>query len=193
VTENEILHRSYDVELEAGEGRTVEGKAVPYGEVAEVVSYGKRHRESFEAGAFRRATRSFGRMELLVEHRDESAIDAIGVGISAEEREDGLYGSWRIYDGAIGDHVLERVQGGALRGLSIGFRPLGPGRRLEDGTLVRTACHLDEVSLTRAAAYLSAVVTAVRSAPEVELDELVRPLVEDEELEERLRKLGLRG
>ena len=193
MTETEILRRSYAAELEAGDGRTLDGLAVPYGVPADVEDFGKRYRERFEAGAFARATRAPQRLELLVEHRDNGPIDAVGIGTSFEEKTDGLYGSWRIYDGAIGDHVLERVKGGALRGLSVGFRPLGPGRRDEDGTLVRTACHLEEVSLTRSAAYAKALVTSVRSAPDpAELDELVRPLVEDEELEERLRKLGLR-
>jgi HK97 family phage prohead protease len=189
VTETEILRRSYPAELEAGDGRTLEGLAVPYGVVADVEDFGRRYRETFEPGAFQRATRAANRLELLVEHRDGSPIDPVGMGIAFEETEAGLRGSWRIYDGPIGDHTLERVKGGALRGLSIGFRPLGPGRRLEDGTLVRTACHLDEVSLTRSPAYAKALVTAVRSAPEPELEELLRPIERDEELEERLRKL----
>jgi HK97 family phage prohead protease len=197
VTETEILHRSYTAELESGDGRTIDGLAVPYGVAAEVADElptgTRRYRERFEAGAFQRATRAPQRLELLVEHRDNGPIDAVGIGVAFEERPDGLHGSWRIYDGAIGDHVLERVKGGALRGLSIGFRPLGPGRRDEDGTLVRTACHLDETSLTREPAYGKAVVTAVRSAPALEeLEELLRPREEDEELEERLRRLGLR-
>jgi Escherichia/Staphylococcus phage prohead protease len=192
VTESEILRRSYPAELEAGDGRTLEGLAVPYGVAADVEDFGRRYRETFEPGAFQRATRAANRLELLVEHRDDGPIDAVGLGVAFEERSEGLFGSWRIYDGPIGDHVLERVKGGALRGLSIGFRPLGPGRRLEDGTLVRTACHLDEVSLTRSPAYAKALVSAVRSAPEPELEELLRPTEHDEELEERLRKLGLR-
>lgn len=189
MTENEILRRSFPADLEAGDGRTVEGLAVPYGVAADVESYGVRHRERFEAGAFLRATRAANRLELLVEHRDDGPIDAVGVGVSFEEKPDGLFGSWRIYDGAIGDHVLERVKGGALRGLSVGFRPLGPGRRDEDGTLVRTACHLDEVSLTRSPAYEKALISAVRSAPDAEIEEILRPLERDETFEERLRKL----
>lgn len=189
MTETEILRRSYPAELEAGDGRTLEGLAVPYGVSAEVEDSGRRYRERFEAGAFQRATRAANRLELLVEHRDNGPTDPVGLGLAFEERPDGLYGSWRVYDGPIGDHVLERVKGGALRGLSVGFRPLGPGRREEDGTLVRTACHLDEVSLTRSAAYAKALVTSVRSAPP---EEILQAVEVDEELEERLRKLGLR-
>jgi HK97 family phage prohead protease len=192
VTETELLRRSYPAELSAGDGRTLEGLAVPYGVAADVEDFGRRYRERFEPGAFARATRAPGRLELLVEHRDASPLDPVGIGVAFEETSAGLVGSWRVYDGAIGDHVLERVKGGALRGLSVGFRPLGPGRRDEDGTLVRTACHLEEVSLTRQPAYGKALVTAVRSAPEPELEELLRPLEEDSELEERLRKIGLR-
>lgn len=191
MTENEILRRSFPAELEAGDGRTLEGLAVPYGVPAEVQDRDRRYRESFEAGAFQRATRAANRLELLVEHRDDGPIDAVGVGLAFEERTEGLWGSWRIYDGAIGDHVLERVKGGALRGLSVGFRPLGPGRRTEDGTLVRTACHLDEVSLTRSPAYAKALVASLRSAPDLaELEEILRPLERDESLDERIRRLG---
>lgn len=191
MTETEILTRSFPAEIEAGDGRTVEGLAVPYGVPADVEDFGKRYREVFEPGSFKRATTAANRLELLVEHRDDS-LGVAGIGVSMEERTDGLHGSWRIYDGALGDLTLERVKAGALHGLSVGFRPLGPGRRLEDGTLVRTACHLEEVSLTRSPAYSKALVTAVRSAPNPDdLEEILRPLEADEDLEERLRKLGI--
>ena len=191
MTETEILRRSFPADVEAAEGRTLEGLAVPYGVPAEVEDFGRRYREVFEPGSFQRATRAANRLELLVEHRDDS-LGVAGIGVSMEERDDGLHGAWRVYDGALGDLTLERVKAGALHGLSVGFRPLGPGRRLEDGTLVRTACHLEEVSLTRSPAYAKALVTAVRSAPSPEdLEEIVRPLVVDEDLEERLRRLGI--
>lgn len=190
MTESETLHRSYPAELEVLDGRTIEGMAVPYGVAAEVEDNGRRYREAFEAGAFKRATRAPTRLELLVEHRDASPLDPVGLGLAFEEKPDGLFGTWRVYDGAVGDHVLERVKGGALRGLSVGFRPLGPGRREEDGTLVRTSCHLDEVSLTRSPAFARALVTAVRSRPPSELDEELRKSELDPELEARLRALG---
>jgi len=189
VTNPEVLVRAYPADLEVGDGRTIEGRAVPYGETAEVIDPdGRRYRERFEAGSFKRSTRAPFRHVLLYEHRD-GMLDIVGPAVSLEERSDGLYGSWRAVEGPIGDQALSLVREDVLRGLSVGFRPLGPGRRDEDGTLVRTSCHLDEVSLTRAPAFESALVLAVRSAPP---PEILRPIERDEDLEERLRKLGIR-
>lgn len=192
MTEPEILTRSYPTELELGDGRSIEGRAVPYGETAEVIDpNGYRYREGFEAGAFRRSARAPFRLVLLYEHRD-GMLDIVGPGQSLEERSDGLYGSWRALEGAVGDQALELVRSGLVRGLSIGFRPIA-ARRAEDGVLWRTSCHLDEVSLTRSPAFERALVTAVRSAPPPELEEVLRPLQRDEGLEERLRALGVRS
>lgn len=194
MTEPNILTRSYPAELEiAGDGRTIEGRAVPYDETAEVEDAGVRYRERFEAGSFRRATRAPFRLVLLYEHRDGLG-DIVGPGVSLEEKPDGLYGSWRAVQTRSGDEALGLIREGVLRGLSVGFRPLGPGRRDEDGTVVRTNCALDEVSLTRTPAFESALVTSVRSAPQAwNLPEELRPHELDPELEERLRALGLRG
>jgi Escherichia/Staphylococcus phage prohead protease len=192
MTGTEVLRRSFAAELAAsgGDGRTIEGRAVPYNERALVVDPdGKRYVEGFVAGAFRRSTRAPQRLVLLYEH-GSGILDVVGPAVALEERPDGLFGSWRAIDGAVGDQALSLVRAGVLTGLSVGFRPLGPGRRDDDGTLWRTACHLDEVSLTRSPAFAGAVVTAVRSLP----DELAAPLERVErssELDERLRALGL--
>lgn len=195
MSETQTLTRAYPATLAVGDGRTIEGRAVPYGEVAEVVDpNGHRYREGFEAGAFRRAVRAAAaRREpvLLYEHRD-GMLDIVGPAVALEERSDGLYGAWRAIEGAVGDQALGLIREGILPGLSVGFRPLGPGRRGEDGTLWRTSCQLDEVSLTRAPAFTKALVMAVRSAPPEELREVLEALNRDPELDARLKALGLR-
>lgn len=150
-----------DLAIRTGDatGRTVVGRAVPFGVVVDTPDVG---RESFAAGAFRRTINhgKLSRVKLCVSHRrDEPA----GVCVELEERDDGLHGAWRVSRTAAGDDVLEQVRDGTLDELSVGFVPQH-GRR-EDGAYVHTAVRLVEVSLVPWGAYgdAGAKVLAVRA------------------------------
>lgn len=179
----DMLVRSFDAEMTVADGRTIVGRAVPYGVAATVADHpgGPAYREMFDHGAFRRATRAPHHVVMRHEHGG-TLLDMVGRAMTLEERDDGLYGEWRALDGAVGDQALALIDAGILRGLSVSFRPLGPGRRETDGTVVRTSCHLDEVSLTRTPAYTGAEVMSVRTR-------LAGP-ERDAALDERLRRLG---
>ena len=95
-----------------------------------------------------------------------------------------------LVGGSFGDHALELVREGILRGLSISFRDrFTHPRRTAEGTVVRSSCELFDVSLVRHPAYASAVVTAMRSRAEWAV-ELQLPSVDETQLEE-LRAIGI--
>lgn len=185
----ETLRRTFEVDLEAVDGRDVYGRVVPYGVTAEVADdtpAGVRvYREQFELGAFSRAGKAPNRVRFTHEH-GETLPDQIGHATELLERADGLYGTFRVTDGPFGDHALQLVRDGDLTGLSVLARTLGESKR-RGGVVIRTACHLIAVGLTGRPTYAGAEVLAVRSR-EV-LDEY-RPR-RDTELDERLAALGI--
>ncbi|HEY7037184.1 MAG TPA: HK97 family phage prohead protease [Thermomicrobiales bacterium] len=190
-----ILHRTFTLRLErhGDDGRTLEGCCVPYGEAARVQDAGgPAYFEVFEAGAFARNLKAPNRIELRYEHRDGLA-DIIGRAVELSDETSGLYGTFRVFGGMIGDQALELVDEGILPGLSIGFADLRRGgwRRTPEGTVVREHCHLDEVSLCRTPSYAAALVTAHRSKAEM-ITALEIPTV-DESQRDRLRNVGIRA
>jgi hypothetical protein len=192
MTTEEILHRTFPLRLErSSDGRTLEGCAVPYGEAAEVDDGRGRYYEVFEVGAFTRNLKAPARIELRFEHRD-GLTDIVGRALELSEEASGLYGSFRVFGGPIGDHALELIEEGVLPGLSVGFVPLrrGTPKRTAEGTIVRDLCHLEEVSLCRRPAYDRAVITQVRSAT-VLRRELELPEPPPEPHLERLRAVGI--
>lgn len=187
----QIIVRAYNVELEDVEDRMIRGRCVPYGEVATVDDGRGPFEEMFEHGAFRRAVHAPTKVILDFEHQ-RTPLDVLGKGVEFVERDDGLHGTFRALEGAVGDQGLEMVRAGVLTGMSVRALVLGPGRRQGD-VVVRTACHLDRVALCRQPAYSGAVVEALRARPEpLEPGELtaLRP-PRNTDLDDRLRALGI--
>lgn len=186
---SEILIRTFDVEIEQHDGREIYGRFVPYGQVAEVAdlqpdgTVREPYRESFERGAFSRATRAPQHVELTHEH-DAGILATVGRAMEITEADDGAYATFRVFEGMVGDQALVLVREKILHGLSVVARTLGPGKRV-GGVVVRTACHLEAVGLTRRPAYIGAEVLAVRSR--LEIDAPTR----DSALDDRLRALGI--
>ena len=158
--------RAFTVELEVrsgGDGRTILGRAVPFGQTAEIPG-GK---ERFVAGAFARqiAAGQIGQVKLFANHNARQVGEfAVGKTVALDERQDGAYGAWSMYDTPRGEEALHLVKTGEVTGLSIGFKAVDGGtRKGADGAFERHAVHLDHVVLTNQPAYPGAVVTAVRS------------------------------
>lgn len=189
-----MLTRTFPLRLErsSGDGRTLEGCCVPYGEASKVTDDGVHsYYEVFEPGAFSRNLAAANRIELRFEH-GEGITDIVGRAVELSEEGSGLYGAFRVFNGPVGDHALELVSEGILPGLSVGFVPRRRGgvKRTPEGTVVRDLCHLEEVSLCRRPAYDRAVVTAVRSATVLRQELELPPLPVDEQLE-RLRAVNI--
>lgn len=197
----EILRRTFQVadlhvratdETDPGAGRIIDLAVVPYGVTAEVRDSpdGEPYLEQFARGAFSRAARAPGRVELRY-HHGQGLADWIGRGLEFTEGDDGLAGAVRVLGGPFGDHALQLVDEGLLTGVSVGFRDLGRrNRRAPDGAIIRERCHLEEVSLTRSPAYAGALVTGRRSTTPPEPDWFQLP-IRDVTLDDRLRAVGI--
>jgi len=159
--------RSFDVALEVrdtADGRTLLGRAVPYGET--ITMPGGEAKERFVMGAFMRqiSAGQLAAVKLFESHQARMAgSQPIGRTAMLEERQDGLHGAWPLYNTTKANDALELVRSGEVTGLSIGFKVAGRPVVGADGAYERTAAHLDHVVLTHEPAYPTATVTAIRS------------------------------
>lgn len=158
------LFRTFTPQLEirsaakGGDGRTIEGICVPYGQRQRIDSTLV---EQFARGAFNHQLNAPNRIKFSREHM---SLGGVLIGRAIELRDDaaGLWGAFRVSKIPAGDETLELIKDGALDELSVGFRAR-QDRRLPDGTVERVKADLVEVSSVLAGAYgRGAVVTAVR-------------------------------
>jgi HK97 family phage prohead protease len=158
------LIRTFAPELEirssgkGGDGRTIEGLAVPFGRPQRIDSTLV---EQFARGAFNAQLGAAHRVKFS---RDHMSLGGTLLGRAIELKDDaaGLWGAFRVSNTVAGDETLALVEDGALDELSVGFRTR-QDRRLSDGTIERVTAHLVEVSLVLEGAYgRGALVSAVR-------------------------------
>lgn len=170
------LYRSFTPQIElrsTGEGRTLHGIAVPYGQAQRI---DERLTEQFRHGAFAKAVAAAHRVPLAREHMSHGGKL---IGRLTELREDaaGLYFEARVSRTPLGDETLALLEDEALREVSIGFRPRQDAR-LADGTIERVKADLRELAVVMEGAYGElATVGGVRSAVD---EEEPAELVEDE-------------
>lgn len=148
---------------EDGDGRTVYGRIVPYGEVATFVDAydgNKVKRERFARGSMGPQANAFNRVLLSFEH-ENGFINTIGYGRTLYEETDGAYGAFRLYK-ADADKAREMIRE-SHKGLSVEFEPMRSVLD-EDGTIVRQRVHLRRVGIVPEGAYRGAEVLAVRGA-----------------------------
>ncbi len=192
--ESGLIRRTFAAELSEGDGRTVDVRIVPYGEQIEHndglggARKGVVYREEFVMGAFAHQTNAAFRVLVNVEHQ-EGIGGVVGHGKSLLERDDGLYGSFKIHENSDGDKTLMLVREGILDGVSLEAQPT-KSIRSAAGVIKRVKANLYNVALTRYRAYQGAVVLALRE--EMLLDEELLPVPMDPELIERCRALGIR-
>ena len=166
------LSRSFTTDLEVradGDGRTIQGIVVPYGQNAKVSDGGPHYQERFQRGAFSKylSEKPVDRfaLRLLSQH---DAHKPLGRAVDMVETEAGLMGSFRVSDTAYGRDQLELVRDGVLGAFSVGFMPIKSKR--DGSTTVRTEVALREVSLVTFPAYEGAVVTGLRQlAPDEQI------------------------
>lgn len=143
-----------------GEGRTIHGIVVPYGEVADVRDgHGPNYRERFQRGAFAKTLRDRrGPVKLLSQHDPHNPM---GVAVDMREDDAGLYGAFRVSNTAYANDQLELARDGVLDSFSVGFAPIASKK--DSGVTVRTEVALREVSLVTFPAYSGALVSGIRS------------------------------
>lgn len=158
------------------DGRTVDGRIVPYGEVIEVVDINKegkleRIKETFLPGSLTWEAQNAKRrgnaawVEFRLDHGDDFS-GTIGYGRNIESKEDGAYASFRLYE----SQDLPKVQS-MLReshtGLSVFFFDrVEP--KVVDGVTQRVQVSLGHVCATPLPAYNGAKILTMREAREHE-------------------------
>lgn len=195
--ETGLLCRSFAAEMNAGDGRTIDVRIVPYNVPADVSDDGRtRYREMWMPGAFSdqaRGAQAGRASHVMVNFRHgETFGDVIGHGVSLVEREDAFYGTFKILDGQDGDKALELVRAGALSKVSLEAFAKKSVRSAQ-GVVQRVKGHLVNIALTPQGAYDAAAVLAIREEQMVadEAAELVTSLDLDGELVERLKRAGI--
>lgn len=190
-----LIRRTFATEFTAGDGRTVDARIVPYGERITHndglggVPKGVPYQEEWAPGSFSHQLKAANRVLVNFEHQ-EGLAGVVGHGIALMERDDGLYGSFRIHETPDGDKALMLVREGVLGGLSLE----AAGRkavRMADGVIRRVKANIVNVALCRNPAYSRAVVLALREEADLMLDEEFLPVAPDPELIERCRRLGI--
>ena len=174
-----LLYRAFAAALEVrsdGDGRTITGVAVPYGQPARI---GHQTTETFVRGAFAGADPA--EVPFTAAHPADGAELPIGITRTLDDQPDGLHGEWYISDTALGNDVLTLIRDGAVRGLSIGFLPVPGGDHwnAQHTHVERRAAVLDHVAVVRVAAYQGAAIAALRTAhapatPRLRLARLLR-------------------
>jgi hypothetical protein len=153
------------------DGRSIEGRIVPYDQVATVVEpdeSGKlvKYQEQFLRGSLAGMAQGFkarGMLDipLLLGHNEEFN-SRIGFATGMESREDGAWASFRIYD----DSNLVKIQS-MLReshtGLSIAFKDTRQPK-LVNGVVSRVQVFVGHVAATPVPTYAGAGITAIRAA-----------------------------
>jgi HK97 family phage prohead protease len=191
--ERPTLARTVELTEIATDGRNVEMLCAPYEVPAFVTDPppfgdGRPYEEEFARGAFSGATKAPNRVLLEFEHFHPGLSGVIGHGAHLEERDDALYGRFRVTDHPDGDKALALIKEGVLTAASVFFGPLRSARQ-PSGVMRRLKVHLDRVALCREGAYPQAQVLAVRSAPIFSEAELIPAF--DPELAARLEAAGV--
>lgn len=152
------------------DGRSLEGCIVPYGQVATIVEPDEtgnvvKYQEQFLRGSLARMAQGFKHRGLLdiplvLGHSDDFNA-RIGFATELDDREDGAWASFRIYD----DANLIKIQS-MLReshtGLSIKFRDTRTPK-LVDGVVSRVQVFVGHVAATPVPTYAGAGITGMRS------------------------------
>jgi HK97 family phage prohead protease len=192
--ERPVLHRTYQAELTAGDGRTVDVRVVPYGVSAEVSDDGRTfYREEWAAGAFDDQLVAGHRLKVLLNFEHQRGIsNIVGKGVELRSMPDGLHGTFRMSDTQDGDKALELVNDGILDSVSLEAYAKKSVRTAE-GVVRRVKAHLYNVALCRTPAFADAKVLAVRDdvVEEIVWDEEILPVELNSEIVERCRRLGI--
>ena len=193
--ERAVLVREFQAADLAVEGRTVDVRLVPFGEVARVADPPRwePYDEEWLPGVFDHQANAANRIHAKYGH-SEHVIDVVGHGMTLRAERDGYHVSTKIHQTPQGDTTLELLRDGALPSVSLEARPVR-SIRSSGGVVQRVKAHLTGFAFCRQGAFAGAQVLAIREAElenEITFDEDMLPVVPDPELIERCRRLGIR-
>jgi HK97 family phage prohead protease len=187
-----VLVREFVATDMAVEGRTVDVRLVPFGEVARVADPPRwePYDEEWLPGVFDHQLTAANRIHAKYGH-SESVLDVVGHGMTLRSERDGYHVSTKIHQTPQGETALELLRDGALPCVSLEARPVR-NQRSKSGVVQRVKAHLSGFAFCRQGAFAGAQVLAIREAPETTLDEEFLPTDLDPELIERCRQFGIK-
>jgi HK97 family phage prohead protease len=157
---------TFSIELRdvGGDGRTLTGLIVPYGETTTDSPY--QGGERFLPGSFRKAVQEFRSRKQQTKRplhlfRAHDHNRAIGLGTQLEETPEGLVGEFRLGRTPYADEALLEYREGLLGAMSVGFQAI-QDRRGTDGAREITEASILEASLLPMGAYPGAKVLSLR-------------------------------
>jgi len=172
--------RSADFELR-DDGRTLTGRIVPYGEIANVVEVDAetnemvRYQETFLPHSLAAMAQGFSArggkfangqfIPLLIDHND-NFDNMVGHATELRDEDDGAYASFRLYDD-VRIQKIRSVLTESHTGLSISFRDVRTPKIVND-VVQRVQVFVSHVAATPSPAYQSAGILALRSNAECE-------------------------
>jgi HK97 family phage prohead protease len=191
--ERPFLVREFQAAGLTVDGRTVDVRVTPFGEVAQVADppdY-RPYNEQFMPGCFDHQLRAANRIHANVNHSPH-VIDVVGHGLELRAEKDGYHASFEIHETQAGETALALLRAGALPAVSAEFLARKTVRSAK-GVLQRVKADLRGIAFCREGAYKGAQVLAVREeiTEEVTVDAEFLPVEPDPELLERCRRLGI--
>lgn len=189
--ERPFLVREFVAADMAVEGRTVDVRLVPFGEVARVADppSWEPYDEEWMPGVFDHQVAAANRIHAKYGH-SESVLDVVGHGLTLRSESDGYHVSAKIHQTVQGETALELLRDGALPCVSLEARPMR-NQRTAAGVVQRVKAHLTGFAFCRQGAFAGAQVLAIRESQEVTIDEALMPVDMDPERVERLRAQGI--
>lgn len=193
--ERAVLIREFVASDISVEGRTVDVRLVPFGEVARVADPPRwePYQEQWLPGVFDHQLNAASRIHAKYGH-SETVLDVVGHGISLRsEPGDGYHVSTKIHQTPQGDTVLELLRDGGLPCVSLEAWPVTnrPGR---NGVVQRVKANLTGFAFCRQGAFAGARVLAIREEVteerSLEAEFLSDPM--NPEIVERCRRLGIK-
>lgn len=186
-----VLEREFvatDVEVE---GRTVDVRIVPFGEVARVADPPdfEPYEEEWMPGVFDHQLKAANRIHANYQH-ERGVSNVVGHGLSLRREADGYHGTFTILDTQNGDTTLGLIRGGALPSVSL-EAVARQSVRSAAGVIQRVKANLLGLAFCREGAFKGAQVLAVRTPPEQIVDEALLPVPMDPARIERLRAQGI--
>ncbi len=177
----EVLVRTFAVEQQSLDGRTLTVRIVPFDETATVADPPdfRPYQEQFVRGAFKAQENVAHRIRLRAVHdpevletgkRASPVASVVGKGVSLRETDRGYEGEFRFLNTPEADTALELTREGGYDGVSAEFVALR-SVRTKTGIMQRVKAHLDSVALALQPAYSGAEILALREG-----------VVEDEEM-----------
>jgi HK97 family phage prohead protease len=172
------------------EGRMVDVRLVPFGEVARVQDAWdpEPYEEEWMPGVFDHQLNAANRVHARYGHSPH-VVDVVGHGTQIRSQPDGYHVTAKIHNTVQGETALELLRDGALPCVSLEARPM-KSVRTAAGVVQRIKANLTGFAFCREGAFVGAQVLAIREKEEL-IDEELLPVGMDPGVVERLLRLGL--